>query len=319
MNSRHLTGAVLVGALVLTAGGMVAWQSAGTERGSGTLDLARTGTVVTVTNGTQRVEQSTRDGKHLADGPACTRAAAAAGTLACLYGLPGPFSSEVRVYRTGRAKPTLTLPVWGEPSRTRVSPSGNLVAWTVFRSGDSYLQQGRFSTTAGFYDLRDGTHVGSLEDFAVTVEGHRYRAEDRNFWGITFAADDRTFYVTMASKGSTRLMRGDLRKRSLVSVREKVECPSLSPDGTRIAYKKRVHGDRWRLHVLDLRTHHDTPLAERAHLDDQPAWLDNATIAYARRDGDGSTVFTVPADGSGAPGRLVRGSSPSVTTDRDAS
>ncbi|MFB6839746.1 TolB-like translocation protein [Streptomyces sp. NPDC056361] len=261
-----------------------------------------------------RVEQSTMDGKHLADGPDCMRAAVAAGTLVCLRGLPGPFSSEVRVYHSGRDSPVVTVPLWGEPSRARVSPSGNLVAWTVFRSGDSYLQQGRFSTTAGLYDLRDGTHVGSLEDFTVVVGGSRYQEEDRNFWGITFAADDRTFYATMASRGKTWLVRGDLRDRSLISVRENVECPSLAPDGTRVAYKKRVDGDRWRLHVLNLQTQEDTPLAETADIDDQPAWLDEKTVAYARTASGGTSVYAIAADGSGTPRRVVEGSSPSVTT-----
>ncbi|MFB8046868.1 TolB family protein [Streptomyces hydrogenans] len=314
MNVRRVVGLVVATSLIAGAGGLVAWRSASTDRGSGTLDLRRPGTVVTVSAGEPHVEQLTRDGEHLADGPDCVRAAVAAGTLVCLRGLPGPFSSEVRVYRAGGSAPVVTVPLWGEPSRARVSPSGHLVAWTVFRSGDSYLQQGRFSTTAGLYDLRDGTHVGSLEDFTVVVAGTRYQEEDRNFWGITFAADDRTFYATLASRGTTWLVRGDLRNRSLVSIRENVECPSLSPDGTRVAYKKRVDGDRWRLHVLDLRTQEDTPLAETAHIDDQPAWLDGRTVAYARTDSGGAAVFAVAADGSGTPRRLVDGSSPSVTT-----
>ncbi|MFI8912728.1 TolB family protein [Streptomyces sp. NPDC053513] len=313
MNIRRTTGAALAAILLATGGGIVAWQSSGADTGADRLDLGRPGTVITVSAGA-RVEQSTRGGEHLADGPDCTRAAVAAGTLVCLQGLPGPFSSEVRVYRAGRTSPTLTLPVWGDPSRARVSPSGNLVAWTVFRSGDSYVQQGRFSTTAGFYDLRDGTHVGSLEDFSVVVGGRPHQGEDANFWGITFATDDRTFYATMASRGKTWLMRGDIRERSLTSVRENVECPSLSPDGTRIAYKKRTHESRWRLHVLNLRTMDDRPLAETAHVDDQPAWLDDETIAYARTDGRDTAVFTVAADGSGTPRRLLRGSSPSTTT-----
>ncbi|MFE9043426.1 TolB-like translocation protein [Streptomyces sp. NPDC007818] len=314
MKNRRVTGAALAGALIAAAAGTVAWQGSEADSRAGVLDLRRPGTVVTVALGASRVEQSTRDGRRVAEGPECTRAAVAAGTLACLRGLPGPFSSEMRVYRDDAAAPVATLPVWGEPSRARVSPSGDVVAWTVFRSGDSYLQQGRFSTTAGFYDLRDGTHVGSLEDFTAAVDGRPYREEDRNFWGITFAADDRTFYATMASRGRTWLMRGDARERSLVSVRENVECPSLSPDGTRLSYKKRVDGDRWRLHVLDLRTRHDVALAETAHVDDQPAWLDEDTVAYARPQGRGLAVFTVAADGSGTPRRLIEGSSPTVTT-----
>jgi len=48
------------------------------------------------------------------------------------------------------------------------------------------------------------------------------------------------------------------------TLRRNVECPSLSPDGTRIAFKERVaaRGDG-RLHVLDLRALRDWQLAER--------------------------------------------------------
>ena len=37
-----------------------------------------------------------------------------------------------------------------------------------------------------------------------------------------------------------------------------------------------------RLHVLDLATRPETPLAETAGVDDQAAWLDSDTVAYAR-------------------------------------
>lgn len=117
---------------------------------------------------------------------------------------------------------------------------------------------------------------------------------------MTFAADDRTFYATMAADGTTWLMRGDLRTRRLTALRRNVECPSLSPDGTRIAYKKRA-GTRWRLHVLDLRRGSDTALAETADIDDQAAWLDGKTVGYAKPGRNGPEVFAVPADGSGAP------------------
>lgn len=39
-------------------------------------------------------------------------------------------------------------------------------------------------------------------------------------------------------------MRGDVTARTLTTVHRNVECPSLSPDGTRVAYKKRVKEPR---------------------------------------------------------------------------
>lgn len=299
---RRLVGVVLI-AMVLAAGiGYVGWRARSVTAG-GAIDLARTGSWLYVDGG--RVRQS---GEDQPTGPACQRAYAAGGTLACLRATAVPMSAELEIHAGKLVK---TLPVWGDPSRVRVSPSGRLVAWTVFRTGDSYLVPGAFATTAGIYDLRTGAHHGSLEDFTAYVDGRPYRSIDVNYWGVTFLRDDRTFYATMSSKGRTWLMRGDLAARRLVAVRTNVECPSLSPDQTRIAYKYRT-GSTWRLHVLDLATGADHPLAEPVHVDDQPAWLDDRTVAYSKNDGSRPAVFTVPADGSGSPARLFDGSSPAA-------
>ncbi|MFF7300478.1 TolB family protein [Streptomyces sp. NPDC008265] len=311
--TRTASATALIVALLGTAAATVAWRGATAAPDTGNLQLTRPGTLVLVDGHGTRVHQKTREGTDIGTGPDCRRAAVAAGTLVCLQGLPGPFSSEVRIYRPGRTAPEVTLPVWGNPSRARVSPTGHLVAWTVFRSGDSYVASGQFSTTAGIYDLRNGDHYGSLEDFAVLLDGNRTPPEDRNFWGITFAADDRTFYATMSANGSTHLMRGDLTTRELTALRTNVECPSLSPDETRIAYKKRVGAD-WQLHVLHLGTGQDTPLAAPPGIDDQAAWLDDTTVAYGRTEQGRPLVYAVPADGSGKPVQLAEGSSPSMTT-----
>ncbi|MFJ9591912.1 TolB family protein [Streptomyces virginiae] len=311
--TRTASATALIVALLGSAAATVAWKGAAADPGTGELRLAQPGTLLVVDAKGTRVHQKTREGGEIGTGPDCRRAAVAAGTLVCLHSLPGPFSSEVRVYRPGRTGPEVTLPVWGTPSRARVSPTGHLVAWTVFRSGDSYAAAGQFSTTAGIYDLRSGDHYGSLEDFTVLLDGERAQTEDANFWGITFAADDRTFYATMSRNGTAHLMRGDLTTRELTALRTNVECPSLSPDETRIAYKKRVGAD-WRLHVLDLRTGQDTPLAAPAGIDDQAAWLDDTTVAYGKTDQGGPFVYAVPADGSGQPVKLTAGSSPTVTT-----
>ncbi|MFI9818707.1 TolB-like translocation protein [Saccharothrix variisporea] len=240
-------------------------------------------------DGSGRVRQGDRVG------PACHRVDVAAGTLVCLRATALPDQAEV-VVSDGSGE-RLRVTEWGLPSRARVSPTGRLVAWTVFRAGDSYLGGvGTFSTTAGIYDLASGDHYGSLEDFSLVLEGQPHTADDVNYWGVTFARDDVTFYATVRTGESTWLVRGDLRTRTLESVRRNVECPSLSPDGTRIAYKFRT-GDTWRLHVLDLASGADVPLADPAHLDDQPQWLDDRTVAYGRD----KAVWSVPADGTGSP------------------
>lgn len=169
----------------------------------------------------------------------------------------------------------------GIPNRTRLSPDGTLVSSTTFVSGHSYMQVG-FSTATEVREV-DGDGYGNLEKFDLVIDGRHVDPRDLNVWGVTFASDDRTFYATVATGGHTYLVRGDLVARTLTSVRENAECPSLSPDGTRIAYKVDVGTDRtwWTPAVLDLRTGRQTVLSgEQRSVDDQVEWLDGHTLLY---------------------------------------
>jgi hypothetical protein len=213
--------------------------------------------------------------------------------------------------------PMRNLPLTGLPSRARVSPDGSLAATTTFVFGDSYTNPGQFSTRT-LVSKTDGSGNVDLETFALYVGGKPNAATDRNLWGVTFADDDR-FYATAASGGKTWLVQGTISGARLTAIVEDVECPSLSPDGTRIAFKQ--HGTlpagQWRLAVLTLATGARTMLAETHSVDDQTEWLDNGTIVYGRpREGTGSAssdVWTVPADGTGTPKILVSDAwSPSV-------
>ena len=49
--------------------------------------------------------------------------------------------------------------------------------------------------------------------------------------------------------------------------------------------------------MLDVATLEDHAVAEKRSIDDQVEWLDDSTLAYS----DGVNVYTVPADGGGAP------------------
>lgn len=302
--ARRAVGAVLIAVLLGGTATYLAVRAVRADDHAGPgLDLTRPGTMLYI-DGAHRVRQAVATGPDAAQptGPSCLRAHAAAGTLICLRpAVPSGFEAAVFDRNLVELK---TLSVWGTPSRARVSPSGRLVAWTVFHSGDSYLREGEFSTIAGIYDLSTGAHHGSLEDFTAFVDGKPFHPVHVNYWGITFAADDRTFYATMGARERTWLVKGDLVTRRLTAIHENVECPSLSPDGTRIAFKKRVAG-RWRLHVLDLAAGRETALAEHLPVDDQPAWLDDGTVVYARPVSGKPALFAVPADGSGSP-RLLR-------------
>jgi uncharacterized repeat protein (TIGR01451 family) len=206
---------------------------------------------------------------------------------------------------------THDIPLGGFPSRVRISPDGRYGATTVFVAGHSYAEAG-FSTETTLINLETGGRLGNLEDFALWRDGRRFRAVDVNFWGVTFARDGDHFYATVASGGRTYLVEGSVGERQMRTLRENVECPSLSPDGTRLAFKKQVSRllrPVWRFHVLDLATKTETALAELRSIDDQIEWLDDRQVLY----GDGSTVWVAAADGSGQPRKfLSQASSPTV-------
>ena len=208
-------------------------------------------------------------------------------------------------------KVTREIPVDGIPSRARVSPDGRYGATTMFVTGHSYAENGAFSTEATLFDLERGERIGQLEEFTVTRRGRPVTAVDRNYWGITFARDSDHFFATLATGGKTYLIEGSISERTARVIHENVECPSLSPDGTRIAYKSRTDSNDtpWRLTVLDLATMRETPLAELRSVDDQAEWQDDDTVLYGI-DGE---VWRVPADGGGRASRfLARAESPAV-------
>ncbi|BFU46142.1 TolB family protein [Krasilnikovia sp. MM14-A1004] len=202
-------------------------------------------------------------------------------------------------------------------SRTRLSPDAGLAAVTAFVYGDSYTSPGTFSTRTTITPAAGGAPV-DLEKFELVVDGKVRRDRDRNLWGVTFADDDR-FYATALVGGRTWLVRGSVADRRLTALYEDVECPSLSPDGTRIAYKK--HDDlpdgQWRLTVLDLATGRQTPLAETRSVDDQPEWLDDRHVLYGLQSGPEEArttdVWMADADGGGTPQLFIpHGWSPAV-------
>ncbi len=241
----------------------------------------------------------------------CDRVYFTAGRGLCV-GRGGGFAQgyQARVFDS-RLNVLHAIGLEGIPSRARVSRDGQVGAVTMFVTGHAYAEAGTFSTQTTLIDLRTGAKIADLEQFTVSRAGRVIDAVDVNYWGVTFAPDGDHFYATLATGGKTYLVRGSIRDRTMRTLHENVECPSLSPDGTRIAYKKRVGSGTlpWRLTVLDLKTMKETPLAERSGIDDQAEWEDDQHVLY----GAGHDIREVAADGSGEPRRLRAGAdSPAV-------
>jgi hypothetical protein len=245
----------------------------------------------------------------------CERVDFAAGRGICLQADRGAITTYKAVLFDDSFDELHELSLAGAPSRARMSPDGELAANTVFVTGHTYAQAG-FSTRTAIVDARTGRELGDLEQFTVRRNGEVIRSVDFNFWGVTFARNHDRFYATLGTRGKTYLVEGNVPKAEVRVIREGVECPSLSPDGTRIAFKQRSGGlgpVTWQPAVLDLGNLAVTPLAEDRSVDDQIEWLDNENVLYGLgegRPGESSAVtdvWTVPADGSGQPRKLLEG------------
>jgi hypothetical protein len=208
-----------------------------------------------------------------------------------------------------------TLTLTGPPSRTRLSPDGRRAAFTVFDEGHSYAD-GVFSTRTTIIDTIAGTVIGDLESWTVTRDGQPFANKDFNFWGVTFASDGNRFYATLRTQGSAYLIEGDVDARTARVILPGAECPSLSPDRTRIAFKKRIGGSRgwWQLSLFDLSTKVVRPLSgDTESVDDQVEWLDDGHLIYFRPSSDGNVIWRLATDGNDPPQPFVReGFSPAV-------
>ena len=255
-----------------------------------------------------------------------TRTAPARSRTSPATGSTSPARSPPACARSPASPPGGRPSCWtptGSPSRrgacpgsragTRLSDDGTLVATTSFVTGHTYATVG-FSTLTEIHRA-DGTSLGNVEDFALTVDGAPFTAADRNIWGVTFVDDD-TFYATAASQsaGTTWLVEGSVEDRTLTSVRDGAECPSVSPDRTEVAYKKvvdTVAGQPvWALAVLDLATGTESLLPATRGVDDQAEWLDDDTLLYglSRADQPGTTdVWAVDTSPDATPTMLIPG------------
>lgn len=241
-------------------------------------------------------------------------ASARAGRGICLEARRGALTSYHAHLFDRALKTTASFDLAGAPSRTRMSADGTLAATTVFVSGHSYSSPG-FSTRTSIIDAAAGqVLVPDLETFSVIKDGQPFKAVDFNFWGVTFMPDAKGFYATLQSGGMLWLVQGDIAQRRMTVIASNVECPSLSPDGKRIAFKRRVDPPPqgrvvWQLVVRDLASGQETTLArETRSVDDQVEWIDDREIAYALPDETvpaATNTWALAIDGSSAPRLLM--------------
>jgi hypothetical protein len=236
------------------------------------------------------------DGARYVTDLACARVHFAAGRGVCLTADLKPVPSYTARIFNKSFEPLYTVPLTGPPSRARLSPDGRWAAVTVFEQGHSYADTG-FSTRTTLLDTGNGKPVTDLEQFTVWRDGKRFRSVDFNFWGVTFARDSDRFFATLASGDVFYLVEGSVAAKEARVVLAGVECPSLSPDNTRIAFKKRVRRGlafEWQLWLLELSTMAQRPLAGEARsIDDQVEWLDDTHVVYQFPSTDGNNIWRV--------------------------
>jgi hypothetical protein len=247
----------------------------------------------------------------------CDRVHYAAGSGVCLTAQRGALTTYRAVLFDARFAERKTIALAGPPSRARVSPDGRKAAFTVFINGQAYSTPS-FTTRTTIVDAITGDSVvDDLESWPVTRSGAAFKAVDFNFWGVTFTRDAEHFYATLGTDGKTYLVEGDFASRRMHVVADDVECPSLSPDGKRIAFKRRDTdnpGGRfyWHVAVLDLASGRMRVLAgETRSVDDQVEWNGNDEILYAmpldsQQSSAETDVWAIGADGRTPARRLAR-------------
>lgn len=248
----------------------------------------------------------------------CQRLYASAGVTVCLGPYQGYWSGHVL---NDRLEVGHIFRAPGVPSRVRVSRDGRLAGYTLFTAADSYMVAG-FSTRSVLVDTESGARIADLESFDAWKDNAPFHAVDFNYWGVTFGSDPAKFFATLGTAGHTYLVEGDVANKRMTVVADGVECPSLSPDETRIAFKKKTEmPGRWRPAIFDLKTRADTVLPETRNLDDQIEWLDDEHVLYAIAEPGAapvrSSVWKLRIDGSQPPTLFIAdAASPAIVRQR---
>jgi hypothetical protein len=210
----------------------------------------------------------------------CDRAHFAASRGICVRRLASTLGSRVSVDLIG---PNLELAQHfefdGVPSRARVSADGRFAAITLFVTGDDYASA--FSTRTKLFDA-EGRLLPDIEFYDAQRAGQPFQRIDFNYWGITFVPNSAEAFATLGTGGTTYLVRVDLTEHRIATLNENVECPSLSPAGDRLVFKRQQRAGEWRLNALEPGSQRAWPVgSETRSIDDQVEWLDNDHVLYA--------------------------------------
>ena len=179
---------------------------------------------------------------------------------------------------------TGNLPLGMIVSRARIASDAAYASSTAFVSSGGY-SAGNLSTEALVIDLKTNKILPQLERWVIRQNGKAVNYKDPankdlNVWGVSFVrGQSNVFYATVQFNKVQYLAKGDVAKQSLEVMKAGIECPSVSPDGKRIAYKHRDK-QRWHSAVLDLTTFKTTVFKDPSSVDDQIEWLDNDTLLY---------------------------------------
>ena len=126
-------------------------------------------------------------------------------------------------------------------------------------------------------------------------------AADRNFWGVTFGADDNVFYATAASGGHTWLVRAtspSAPSPASMTAWNAHRCPRTAPASPSRRTCRAVPSHTGRSRCSTSPPARRRCSARQRSVDDQVEWLDNDTLLYGlpRTDAPGdSDIWSVAA------------------------
>ena len=131
-----------------------------------------------------------------------------------------------------------------------------------------------------FHFPRHNTSVSKLDVWSVPVSGGKPKLVLRDAsWPVPFPDGKSIAYVPGARGllGATSIAIADAhgsRPRTLVEIDALIEWPSVSPDGSKIAYATSTVGGDYTIHVVNVATGEDTEVAKGSAAE----WLDDDTL-----------------------------------------